>query len=61
MQNPNDHEVMLTMQVVGGIVPRKTNAQPAGEVFSRQACKWKVKESVTSLLDLADEARRCCL
>jgi hypothetical protein len=52
MQNPNDHELMLIMQVVDGIVARKTNAQPAGEVFSRRACKWKVKQSVTSLLDL---------
>ena len=46
MQNPNDHKLMLTMQVVDGIVARKTNAQPAREVFSRRGCKWKVKQPV---------------
>ena len=58
MQNPNDHKLMLTMQVVDGIVARKTNAQPAREVFSRRGCKWKVKQPVAILLDLVDEARR---
>jgi hypothetical protein len=52
---PNDHELMLIMQVVDGIVVRKTHAQSAGEVFSRRACKWKVKQPITSLLDLVDE------
>jgi hypothetical protein len=61
MQDPNDHKLMLIMQVVDGIVARKTNAQPAREVFSRRGCKWKVKQPVAILLDLVDEARRCCL
>jgi hypothetical protein len=61
MQNPNDHKLMLTMQVVDGIVARKTNAQPGREVFSRRGCKWKVKQPVAILLDLVDEARRCGL
>jgi hypothetical protein len=61
MQNPNDHKLMLTMQVVDGIVARKTNAEPAREVFSRRGCKWKVKQPVAILLDLVDETRRCGL
>ena len=61
MQNPNDHKLMLIMQVVDGIVARKTNAQPWREVLSRRRRKWKVKQSVAILLDLVDEARRCCL
>jgi hypothetical protein len=58
MQNPNDHKLM---QVVDGIVAGKTNAQPGREVLSRRGRKWKAKQPVASLLDLVDEARRCCL
>ena len=61
MQNPNDHKLVLIMQVVDGIVPRKTNAQPGREVLSRGGRKWKVKKPIAILLDLVDEARRCCL
>jgi hypothetical protein len=61
MQDPNDDKLMLIMQVVDGIVARKTNTQPAREVFSRRGCKWKLNQPVTILLDLVDEAGRCCL
>jgi len=61
MQNTNDHKLMLIMQVVDGIVPRKTNTQPGREVLSRRGRKWKVKKPIAILLDLVDEARRCCL
>ena len=53
MQNPNDHKLMLIMQVVDGIVARKTNAQPGREVLSRRGRKWKVKQPVAILLILS--------
>ena len=61
MQHPNDHKLMLIVQVVDGIVARKTNAQPGREVLSRRGRKWKAKQPVASLLDLVYEARRYCL
>src|ERR1700733_8836307 len=51
---------MLVVQVVDGVVAGETDAQPSRKIFPRRRCKGEVKKPVAIVLDLVDEARRCC-
>ncbi len=57
IQNPNDHKLMLIVQVVDGIVARKTDAQAGRKVVSRRSGKWKMKQRIAILLDPVYEPR----
>ena len=57
MQHPNDHKLMLIVQVVDGIVARKTDAQAGRKVVSRRGGKWKMKQRIAILLDPVYEPR----
>jgi hypothetical protein len=58
MQHPNDHELMLIVQVVDGIGAGKTDAQAGRKVVSRRGGKWKMKQRIAILLDPVYEPRR---
>ena len=57
MQDANDHKLLFIVQIVDGVIARKTYAQSGREVVARGRGERKITQRLAILFDPVDEAR----
>ena len=61
MQDANDHDRVLVMHIVDGVITGETDAQVGREVLARGRSEWKMPQRFAILFDPVDESRCCRL
>ena len=61
VQNPHDHDRVLVVQIVDGVIARKAHTQARCEILPRGGGKRKMQQWIAILFDPVDQARRCRL
>jgi hypothetical protein len=61
VQDANDHDRVLVMHIVDGVITGETDAQAGREVLARGRSKWKMPQRFAILFDPVNESRCCRL